>query len=299
MEKILLLTDSACDLTLEEEARYGIRVLNLPVSVDGREYIDRVDLTPDEMYRILNPCQELPTTAHLNMVEFAEVFQQVAEEGYTDIIYMGLNSHGSATHSAAVMGKQLFFQHRPDCVGKLNIHIVDSLSYSYGYGYPLVLAAKRLAEGATARELLDFLQDFLRHRELYFAMYTLKFAKRSGRIGAAASFVGEVLGLRPIMAFEGGENVTADKVRGDKNVVPRLFEYYKQNLDESCPNYVLLMGEDPEPAQQLQQLIQEYNGQSPDMVGKMGICVAINAGPQIVGISFRGRQGGHAVAEVE
>ena len=68
MEKILLLTDSASDLTPEDEARTGIRVLNLPVSVEGKEYTDRVDLTPDEMYQILNTCKELPTTAHLTMV---------------------------------------------------------------------------------------------------------------------------------------------------------------------------------------------------------------------------------------
>lgn len=140
MEKILLLTDSASDLTPEDEARTGIRVLNLPVSVEGKEYTDRVDLTPDEMYQILNTCKELPTTAHLNMVDFAEAFQKAAEEGYTDIIYMGLNSHGSATYQSALLGKKLFYEHLPQ-YADVKIHLLDSLSYSYGYGYPLVLAA--------------------------------------------------------------------------------------------------------------------------------------------------------------
>ena len=143
MEKILLLTDSASDLTPEDEARTGIRVLNLPVSVEGKEYTDRVDLTPDEMYQILNTCKELPTTAHLNMVDFAEAFQKAAEEGYTDIIYMGLNSHGSATYQSALLGKKLFYEHLPQ-YADVKIHLLDSLSYSYGYGYPLVLAAARL-----------------------------------------------------------------------------------------------------------------------------------------------------------
>ena len=218
MEKILLLTDSASDLTPEDEARTGIRVLNLPVSVEGKEYTDRVDLTPDEMYQILNTCKELPTTAHLNMVDFAEAFQKAAEEGYTDIIYMGLNSHGSATYQSALLGKKLFYEHLPQ-YADVKIHLLDSLSYSYGYGYPLVLAAARRDQGATAAELVDFIQDFLRHRELYFAMYTLQFAKRSGRIGAAASFVGEMLGLKPVMTFEGGDNITAAKVRGEKNTI--------------------------------------------------------------------------------
>ena len=74
MEKILLLTDSASDLTPEDEARTGVRVLNIPVGVEGKEYTDRVDLTPDDMYKILNTCKELPTTAHLNMVDFVEEY---------------------------------------------------------------------------------------------------------------------------------------------------------------------------------------------------------------------------------
>lgn len=99
------------------------------------------------------------------------------------------------------------------------------------------------------------------------------------------------------MTFEGGDNITAAKVRGEKNVVPKLFEYYKENHDPGCPNYVLLQGEDPQPARELQALIEAYNGQKPDMLGKMGVCVAINAGPRIVGISFRGKDACHAVGE--
>ena len=299
MEKILLLTDSASDLTPEEEARTGIRVLNLPVSVEGKEYTDRVEMTPDDMYRILNTCKELPTTAHLNMVDFVEAYRTAAEEGVTDLIYMGLNSHGSATYQSAILGKRYFYETFPQYAQTMKIHLIDSLSYSYGYGYPLVLAARKRDQGATAEELVDFIQDFLRHRELYFAMYTLQFAKRSGRIGAAAGFVGEVLGLKPVMAFEGGENVTAAKVRGEKNVVPRLFEYYKENHDPDCPEYVVLQGEDPLPARELAALIEAYNGQKPEMMGKMGVCVSINAGPRIVGISFRGKDACHAVGEVQ
>ena len=107
-----------------------------------------------------------------------------------------------------------------------------------------------------------------------------------------------MLGLKPVMAFEGGENVTAAKVRGEKNVVPKLFEYYKENHDPACPNFVLLRGEDPAPAEELARLVEAYNGQKPDLVGKMGVCVAINAGPRIVGISFRGKEADHACGEV-
>lgn len=179
------------------------------MSVEGKEYTDRVDLTPDEMYQILNTCKELPTTAHLNMVDFAEAFQKAAEEGYTDIIYMGLNSHGSATYQSALLGKKLFYEHLPQ-YADVKIHLLDSLSYSYGYGYPLVLAAARRDQGATAAELVDFIQDFLRRRELYFAMYTLQFAKRSAGSARRQALWGDAR-LKPVMTFEGGDNTSAPR----------------------------------------------------------------------------------------
>ena len=297
-EKILLLTDSACDLSPELEQRYGIRVLNIPILFEGKSYADRVEITPDEIYEILNTKEELPGTAHLNMVDFAEAYQKAVQEGYNRIIYFGLNSKGSSTFDASLMGKKLFFEYQPELEGKVEIYNIDSLSYSYGYGYPLMLAAERIEQGASAAEIVAFLQEFMRRRELYFAMYTLKFAKRSGRISAAAGFVGEMLGLRPVMTFEDGKNLTAEKVRGDKSVVPKLFELYKEKADPQNPQYVLLMGENPEPAQELARLIEQYNGQKPYDIGKMGVCVAINAGPQIVGISFQGREPVHTSGEV-
>lgn len=298
MEKILLMTDSACDLSLEEEAAYGIRVLNIPLYIHGEQKIDRAEVSADEIYRILNTENELPTTAHLNMVDFAQAYKAAADEGYTSIIYVGINSKGSGTFEASLMGRELFFEHCPEYVGQVQIHNVDSRAYSYGYGYPLVLAADAVQGGSSTQEVLDLLVDALDHRELYFSMFTLKFAKKSGRISAAASFMGELMGLRPIMAFPDGKNVTADKVRGDKNVVPKLFELYKSHVDPAHPEYAVLYGEDEAPADALIQLIEAYNGQKPRLKGKMGVCVSINAGPQIVGLTFRGKEGGKYTAEV-
>lgn len=297
MEKILLLTDSACDLTPEQEAESGVRVLNLPLSVHGEQLMDRADITPDEVYHILNTEEELPTTAHLNMVDFAQAYKAAADEGYDRIIYVGINSKGSATYEASLMGRSIFFENCPEYAETVKIYNVDSRSYSYGYGYPLQLAAGAVRAGKSAEEVVALLVDAMDHRELYFSMYTLKFAKKSGRVGAAASFMGELMGLRPIMAFPDGKNAAVDKVRGDKNVVPKLFELYKANVDPDHPEYAVLYGEDAAPADQLAGLIEAYNGQSPSMKGQMGACVSINVGPQIVGITFRGKNGGKYSAQ--
>lgn len=298
-EKILLLSDSACDLTLEDEKRLGVRILNIPLCVRGESLMDRADITIDEIYRELNSCTELPTTAHINAVEFGDAYLQAVEEGYNRIIYLGLNSKGSSTFNASLLGKKNFFAEHPQYGETVKIYNIDSLNYSYGYGYPLIMASQLVEEGRSAQEIVEMILDFMDHRGLYFSMYTLQFAKRSGRIGAAASFVGDMLGLRPIMSFPDGKNVMVDKVRGDKNVIPKLVELYKTKVDPEKKDYVIIYGENDALAEELKTMLEEAAGKPPVSMTKTGACVAINAGPQLIGLSFREKDGGKYREQVQ
>ena len=112
---------------------------------------------------------------------------------------------------------------------KLEIHIVDSGTYSLAYGWPTMQAAKMAKSGKSVEEILLWLEDYFSSVEIYLGCYTLEYAKKSGRISAAAAFVGDVLGLRPIIAMIGGGTKVVDKVRGEKNVAPRLLQAYLDN----------------------------------------------------------------------
>lgn len=294
MEKILLLSDSASDISLEEEQKLtNVRIINIPLCFSNEERRERVDITNQEMYQHLNTCTKLPTSARLNSYEFLEEYIRAWKEGYDHVIYLGLNSKGSGTFEASLMAKEIFFKNYPDLVGKFHITNVDGRCYSYGYGFPLFLAAKKLEQGASAQEIIDFLVDFIDHRCEYLAMFTLKFTRKSGRVSATAGFVGDILGLRPIMGFPNGENTIYDKVRGNKAVVPRLFSYFKEKVDPDFTDYCILYGEDYEPARELIELIKGYTGKEPVLQGEIGTAVAINAGPQIVGVCFKGKTGGN------
>ncbi len=299
-EKILLLADSACDITKEMEAQMpNVRIINMLLTVNGRGVVDREEITLDEIYDVLNHCEELPTTSHINAMRFVEEYEKAAREGYTHLIYLGINGKGSATFEASVYAKSLFAQEYPQLAEKMTIYNVDSRCYSYGIGFPLFLAQRELLQGRNAKEIVDFLVDYIDHRMEYVSIYTLKFAKRSGRINAVSAFVGEMLGLRPIMGFTDGENVIHDKVRGDKAIVQRMFEYYKNDIISLDEDYCVLWGEDEGPAQELIGLIEAYSGKKPALTGRIGACVACNSGPRILGITFRVKEGGHYSAKVQ
>ncbi len=284
MEKILLMSDSACDIPQDLEKELGLRIINLDISYQGEPLEDRVDFTPENFYQLLNTCKELPTTAGITPIRFMEEFWKASQEGYTHILYVSINGKGSNTLNNCRLAIQELFQNRPELVGKLTIDAIDGKAYSLGYGYPLIRAAKKLKEGMPYQQLKEFLVQAIDETQIYTTFFTLKFAKRSGRLGSTAAFVGDLLGLRPILSFPDGENMVLEKVRGDKGVLHRIAELYRDKGEGR--DFVMLYGEDRKPADELCTLIEEMTGKKPEYLLRTGSCIAINSGPNMVGIAF-------------
>ena len=224
MRKIKIVTDSACDIPKELEERYGIRILPFSIAVGDESYTERKDFTNEEFYQILATSPRLPTTSQYTPMQFLDVYEEIWKEGYTDLIYVSINSKGSATHGNSLMAKKEFFEAHPEAEEHFGIHVVDSRSYTIAYGYPVVEAAKKAEKGASPEEIVAYLEDWFSCCRIYFAPYSLEFVKKSGRVSCAAAFVGELMGLKPIISFVDGESKTVAKVRGDKAVIPAILK---------------------------------------------------------------------------
>lgn len=115
----------------------------------------------------MQSAKEIPTTSQISPVTYCEYYYRAYQEGYTDVILVGISSTASATYLRAKDGVELFFDNCPDAKGKINIHIVDSKTFSLGYGYPVMQAAKMCREGKTVEEILTFLQDWFERLDIY------------------------------------------------------------------------------------------------------------------------------------
>ena len=229
MEKIKFLTDSANDIPDDELEEYGIEMLCIPIAVDGVGYHERKDFSIDEYYSIITKAKEVPVTSKVPEWQYLESYKRAFEEGYTDIVTVTISSTGSATYESAVMARDAFYKENPDAKKSFTIHVVDSLIYTIVYGYAVVEAVKMARKGTPVAQIIAYLEDWFAKAEVYLGVYSLEFAKKSGRLSGMSAFVGEVLGLRPIISMIDGKSAIVDKVRGDKNVALRIFEAVKQN----------------------------------------------------------------------
>ncbi len=287
MQKILIMTDSACDLELNDIEKAGIKLMSFNILIDDLSFRETVDKSKDEVYNLMDNSDGIPKTSQVTAFEFQEAYKQAYEQGYTDIIYMSISATASKTHENSIMARNMFFEENPEAAGKINIYVVDSKGYTAMYGYPLLEASKKaLKPDADARDIVSYLEDWANRSAAYFMPMTLKYAKKSGRISAAAAFAGELLGIKPIIQMADGGSKIMSKVRGDKNIIPKLMECIESQMTPQTP-YIILMGKDDTLAKQLEKEMIKKFGYKAEYYCKIGAAVSANAGNDIVGVACR------------
>ncbi|MDO5124090.1 MAG: DegV family protein [Eubacteriales bacterium] len=286
MSKIKIATDSTADIPKDLCEKLNISVLPLTIIHEDNEYRDGIDISKEDFYHILETAQKLPSSSQVKVNMYTRLFTRCREEGYTDLIQVTLNSKGSGTFQAAELAKALFFESHPEAIEKFRIHIIDSKTYSMAYGLPVIEAAQMIDSGANVQEVIDHIEEWLVHSRPLFVPLNLKCVKKSGRISPAAAFVGDVIGLKPLITFEDGEAKIIGKARGEKSAISALID---RCINERKPgtNYVLVYGNNSEAFEQLKRAC-EKNLEIPPLVEyQVGCVIGINTGPNMIGILYR------------
>jgi DegV family protein with EDD domain len=285
MEKIRIITDAASDISKADELRYGIRVIPFAITIGDKSYMSRVELSNNEFYDLMESCDTLPVTSQVSPFDFEELYLEEARAGYTELILVLINSKGSATYDNSIIAKNTFFAEHPEYVGKVNIRSFDSCGYSAIYGAPVIEAAKLLEQGESADSIAAYLSEALKRRQIYFGIYGLKYAARSGRIPTAAAFIGDKLNLKPVMKIRENAITTAAKCRGENRLIRRVAELAITDMKPDAP-YQIIYGSDETCRDELSRIMTESLGYPPQDSYQIGAVIAANCGPKIVGVAF-------------
>lgn len=285
MSKIQIMTDSASDISSADEQKYSIAVIPFPVTLGDRTYTSRVDFNNEQFFSLMAQYDEIPKTAQITPFQFQELYLQQAQAGVTDLILVLINSQGSSTYDNSVQAIGLFYENYPQYRDRFRIHSFDGMGYNALYGSPVVHAAQMCAEGAALEEILAYLTDILPRRQIYFGIYDLKYAAKSGRIPTAAAFVGTALNMKPVMKIFDRSITTAAKCRGERKLVEKVAQMSIADMEPGTP-YELIYGNDAACLEELRLLMVQELGYEPASFYQIGAAVAANAGPRVVGVAF-------------
>ena len=285
MSKVRVLIDSASDIDLKTAQKYDIVLLPMTVTIGQKEYKEAYDFTKEEFYGMLPSGEEIPATSQVPPFEFLDAIKAAYKDDVTDLIIFTINQKASSTFNSAQLARQMFYGDMPDC--GMKIYVINTLAYSAAYGHPAVLAAKMAKENKPVEIILNYLEDWFSRLETYFTVFDLKYAKRSGRIGSAAAIAGELLGIKPIMNLTNGDSKTHQKVRGIPKAMDSLLEIAKERIGDD-KKYILFHGKN-DPKEFVKLMKDGLKGKAQEDV-LIGPCVIVNAGPEVVGVSFLGEK---------
>lgn len=283
MSNIKFITDSASDISVQDERDLGIQVLSFPISFGDKTYLSRVDFDDEKFYEMLEAADALPTTSQITVFQYGEIFEAAFSEGYTDVINTTINSEGSGTYNSACLAAQMFYESHPEAEKTFRIHNVDGSGYTCMYGHAVVEGAKMAKDGKSVEEILAFMRDWIEHSLVYFVPYTLKYAAKSGRIPSAAAFVGELVGLKPVMRIADHVIATNDKIRGEKKIIPTIVKKTVAEMKPGAP-YIIIYGNCIADRDALEAAMTAAVGYGPVARYLIGAAIAINAGPHTVGV---------------
>jgi len=286
MSKIMILTDTCCDLSKETIEELGIKVLPFEVSIGGETFRETFDKSAQEFYELMAKNDEIPKHSQITPVAFEEAYKELYEQGYTDVICVSINSKGSGTYNSSILAKNEFYESNPEAKEKMRIFNLDSKCYTVFYGYPIMEAVKMIKKGSTAEEIIAYLEDCFNVCAVYAVPYNLKYARKSGRISAAKAFAGELLGLKPIICFADGVTETVEKIRGEKNIVSKLVDTVEKNMTPQTP-YIIIHGRDNTLGKDIEKELFKRTGRKAEMFANIGAVVSANIGPDIVAVLVR------------
>lgn len=217
---VKIVTDSASDLAPETAAEHGITVVPLTIRFGDEEFVDGVELTPEQFYAKMAESPVLPETAAPSPGAFEEAIRQAGADGDA-VVVINLAGELSATMQAA--------QNAARAIGDdLDVRVVDSQGITASLGMKVLAANRAAQEGRSADEIVELVESLRPRTRIYGALNTLDNLKKGGRIGGAQAMLGSMLNIKPIVDLSSGTVAEAAKVRTRKKALAwlrdKLFE---------------------------------------------------------------------------
>ena len=278
-------TDSSCDLPMEMQEKYDLKVMQLEVMIDGQAPILNKDMEVKQFYQKLREGANAKTAA-VTPGYFKEHMKKSLEAG-RDILYIGFTSGLSATyHNGVMMIEELQEEFKERKI----LHI-DSLCASVGQGLLVHYAALKREEGRGIEEIfadIMAMKDKIHHQV---TVDDLFFLKRGGRISATTAIAGSILNVKPIIhVTEEGKLDTIGKIRGRKHAMKELVSKMEMTADMDKWNYVFIShGDCLEDAMMVKEMVEQVFSQANVVISDVGPVIGAHTGPGVIALCYLGK----------
>jgi DegV family protein with EDD domain len=222
----------------------------------------------------------MPSTSQVAVVSFQEIFQELVEKDY-EVLALLVSSKLSGTIQSAMQAKELM-----GSAGQ-KVNVVDSQSVAMALGFQVLAVARALEDGASLQDAIALAEKSYQNTGVFFAVDTLEFLHRGGRIGGAQRFLGTMLNMKPILAIQDGRVEGIDRIRTKNKAHDRVLELTLEKVAGRTPvRLATLHANAAEDARALLSRAEEALRPVESIFTEVSPTVGTHAGPGTVGLAF-------------
>lgn len=280
MSKVALVTDSTAYIPQDLVEKYQITVTPQVLIWGDETFEDGVDIQPVEFYSRLKNAKIMPTTSQVSIVNMQKAFRGLIEKGY-DVLGVFISAKLSGTIQSA--------QQALETLGSAadKVAIVDSETTAMAMGFQVLMTARAAAEGASLADCVALAEKARTHTGVYFAVDTLEFLHRGGRIGGGQRFLGSALNLKPILTLQHGRIEAVDRVRTSSKALDRLIELVGEQVKGKSPIRLATLHANAE--QEARAVLQKASEQlqaTESIFSEVSPVIGTHAGPGTIGLAY-------------
>lgn len=282
MSKVFIVSDSTACLPTDEIIDLPIFIAPLQVIWGDEQFRDGIDITPTQFYDRLTKAEIMPSTSQTTPGTFKEVYQDLLSKGY-EILSIHISSKLSGTIDSAVQAKSMLDDNP-------NIEIIDSETTGMALGFQALSVARAAANGASLQECKNLALKAKDQTGVLFAVKTLEFLHRGGRIGGASAFLGTMLNLKPILEVADGRIEAAGKVRTMVKAVEKATSMVFERAGDT--QLLRIAVHHANAREEAEKLLEKITGEiSHSKISEVMICeispvLGTHTGPGALGISY-------------
>ena len=275
INRVRIVTDSACDLPQSVADELGIAIVPLTIRIDGKEYVDRRDLSVAEFWSKCAASPTLPETAAPSPGQFEQTYRQLESEGATSIVVIAMSGALSATLQSAELAAR-------SVNDLIRVTVIDSRSVTLGLGAIVASCAASAATGESHDDVTALALDLSDRTRVWGALDTLDNLKKGGRIGGAKALLASALAIKPIIEVRDGKVEQGGKQRTRSKALAFLVE--KVAAVNGLDSVYVLHADCPDVDQFVEMLRPYVEGRI--VVGDIGPVVGSHAGRGTIGVAF-------------
>ncbi len=260
---------------------YNIPIFRSSLHLGDETYLDHTEIKADDFYKRLESDKSVfPSSSYMPLGQMIEIYEELVKQGYKKAIVVSISKELSGIYNASQMANNE--------VEGIDVTVFDSKTLAYPQAKMALVASQMAEKGNSVDEIIKELEYIRDNNKIYFAVNTLTYLVKNGRLSGASGFIGNAMKIKPVLTIsEEGKVETVEKIRTFKKAVNHILEKYFEETKGLEVEPFVIHANNPEVRDEIIESLKSHDPKLKDVFSMpLTAVVGAHAGPKTIGLGY-------------